>query len=93
MPHFQHRLYFIVCFSGKYWVSTPSGAVQTTCDMDNSGWTLIGETGAYTDGNHLTWLRENVNTEQLADGTEITQGSYACIDAVDMAVNKATYVG
>ena len=74
-------------------MSSPSGAVQTTCDMESGGWTLIGETGGYTEGNHLTWLRENVNTEQLAEGTEITQGQYACIDAVDMAVNKATKVG
>ena len=59
--------------------------------MDNGGWTLIGETGGYTGSKYTTWLRDNINTGQLTD-TAITRDQYACIDAVDMAVNHATKV-
>ena len=68
------------------------GPVQTTCDMDNGGWTLIGETGGYEQSKYADWLRGNVNTNLLAKGTPIEEGQYACIDAVEMAVNDATMV-
>ena len=78
--------------SGAYWLSTPSGPVQTTCDMDNGGWTLIGENGGYDDNKYMMWLRHNFNTQNLASGTQIETGNYSCIDAVNIAVYHATKV-
>ena len=60
--------------------------------MDDGGWTLIGEDGGFVGSKYENWLRGNHNSENLAAGTEITAGEYACIDAVDMAVNHATKV-
>ena len=80
-----------LCYSGVYWVSTPSGVTETICDMDAGGWTLIGEDGLYQSNKYDTWLRAKYNTQRLKD-TTITPGDYACLDAVDMAVNHATKV-
>ena len=53
---------------------------------------MIGETRGYEQSKYADWLRGNVNTNLLAKGTPIAEGQYACIDAVEMAVNDATMV-
>ena len=80
-----------VIYSGVYWVATPSGPVETFCDMANGGWTLIGQTDGDTGNKYQTWLRSNHNVANLA--TPVIEGStYSCLDAVNMAVNYATEV-
>ena len=68
------------------------GVDTTFCDMtvDGGGWTLVGK----TDGErtmHATWLVSNQSVAALATPT-IVSGGYACLDAVDLAVNRATEV-
>ena len=89
---FPNNPIFLFCRpNGPYWVKTPSGQVETFCDMKNGGWTLIGQ----TDGNHgskyTTWLRRNQNTANLRTPA-IEADTYSCIDAVNMAVDHATKV-
>ena len=68
-------------------------AAQTTCDMEQGGWTLIGEQGGFAESIYTTWLRKDENVAYLADGTAITPGTHASINAVQMAVNNASKVG
>lgn len=69
-----------------------AAAVTTYCDMttDGGGWTLAGKVdGRYE--MHGAWLVSNVNTAGMATPT-ITAGSYACIDAVTLAVDQSSEV-
>ena len=93
IKHSKIEITCVLVFSGVYWVKTDSGPAETVCDMTSGGWTLIGEDGRYADSKHHSWLRQNVNAESLASGTDITPGQYACIGAVEMAVNHVTKVG
>ena len=92
-PVDKKRVGFFFIYSRAYWIKTPSGNVETTCDMDNGGWTLIGEDGGYTENKFDGWLRKNRFVHLLAEGTNIEAGVYASIDAVNLAVNNATKVG
>jgi hypothetical protein len=64
----------------------------TFCDMtiDGGGWTLVGKTDGVRDM-YSTWLVSDVNVGQLAT-TTIATGTYACVDAVELAVNGAAEV-
>ncbi|MBL0215369.1 MAG: hypothetical protein IPQ07_15965 [Myxococcales bacterium] len=67
-------------------------AVTTYCDMstDGGGWTLVGK----VDGKqtmYTTWLISTVNEAALQTPT-ITASGYACIDAVELAVNGSSEI-
>jgi len=64
----------------------------TYCDMttDGGGWTLVGK----VDGKqtmYTTWLVSAVNAAALLTPT-ITANGYACVDAVELAVNGSTEI-
>ena len=73
---------------GAYPIGAP--AVTTYCDMTNGGWTLIGKVDAPHDM-ATTWLVSSVDPGALATPT-IAPNSYACLDAVDLAVNHSTEI-
>jgi hypothetical protein len=62
------------------------------CDMsvDGGGWTLVGEVDGRFDM-YSTWLISTVNANALQD-LSIGTNSYACADAVDLAVNHSTEI-
>jgi hypothetical protein len=62
------------------------------CDMtvDGGGWTLVGEVDGRFDM-HTSWLVSTVNASALQD-LPITANSYACADAIDLAVDHSTEV-
>ena len=64
----------------------------TSCDMtvDGGGWTLVGKVDGMSTM-HATWLVSAVNPAALQT-TTIDAGSYACVDAVSLAVNGSTEV-
>jgi hypothetical protein len=78
--------------SQAYWIRTPSGPQQLFCDMsvDGGGWTLVGQISGEYD-NYDTWLRTDVATANLATAV-IESGVYSCIDAVPMAVQRASQI-
>ena len=78
---------------GAYWID-PDGKgsgkpLRLYCDMtrDGGGWTPVGQTNVQQNI-YDKWLRASVNASQLQT-PNITKGSYACINAVPMAVNSA----
>ncbi|MBN1960278.1 MAG: hypothetical protein JW841_04980 [Deltaproteobacteria bacterium] len=77
-----------------YWVLAGGVAsatpVQTYCDMSGGGWTLIGEVAGKFDMTNM-WLRNQNNVNNLLTDT-IEDGTFACIDAVAMAVNRAQMI-
>ena len=77
--------------NGPYWVNTPSGKVETFCDLENGGWTLIGQTSGSHGQMYEAWLRQNHNPANLRTPV-IEANDYSCIDAVNMAVNHAKKV-
>jgi hypothetical protein len=68
-----------------------SSGVQTVwCDMSGGGWTLVGQ----VDGRHDMydqWLRSSVAVAALSD-LEIEANAWSSVDAVDLAVHRATEV-
>ena len=78
-------------YSGVYWICISPNCVdvhEVFCDMRSGGWTLIGQIGGVAGNIHEKWLRTDENTEVLLSPW-IEQGTFGCIDAVDMAVNRA----
>ena len=61
------------------------------CDMRSGGWTLIGQTGGVNNSIYDKWLVANENSGILRS-PDIENGTYGCIDAVDLAVNYAHQV-
>ena len=59
--------------------------------MRSGGWTLIGQTGGVNDSIYDKWLVANENSGILRTPV-IENGTYGCIDAVDLAVNYAHQV-
>eukprot|EP00117_Sycon_ciliatum_P040513 scpid22682/ scgid29760/ len=78
--------------NGRYFIRTPSGPVETYCDMVEGGWTLVGQVGG-TVGTDIskTFLRESVLVSELRTPT-ITTGTIASLNAVDLAVNQASEI-
>ncbi|KAI0228176.1 hypothetical protein LSAT2_021344 [Lamellibrachia satsuma] len=56
--------------------------------MHSGEWTLIGQLGGVNDNIYDRWLVSNVKTGLLRRPT-IENGTFGCIDAVDLAVNYA----
>jgi hypothetical protein len=73
-------------------VGGTTGAVTTFCDMttDGGGWTLVGK----IDGRHSIanmWLVSSQNVASLTTAT-IVSDAVSCIDAVPLAVDRASDV-
>ena len=54
--------------NGVYWIKTAlqgSSSVQTYCDMQNGGWTLVGKINGKVGNIYKTWLVSNYNAEAL----------------------------
>lgn len=73
-------------------VGGTTGAITTFCDMtiDGGGWTLVGK----VDGRHdmaNNWLISSQNVASLSTSV-ITADAYSCIDAVALAVGRASTV-
>ena len=69
-----------------------TGAVTTYCDMttDGGGWTLVGK----VDGRHdmaNTWLVSSQNVASLTTAA-ISENTFSCVDAVALAVGRASQV-
>jgi hypothetical protein len=71
----------------------PEQATEVYCDMGGDlggGWTLIGQiSGRHT--LHATWLRSAQNVDSLKT-LAIESSAFACVNAIDLAVNRATHV-
>ena len=81
-------------YSGVYWIcasSNCSEAREVYCDMRSGGWTLIGQVGGVNGDIYDKWLRTNENSGILRTPV-IENGTYGCIDAVDLAVSYAHQV-
>src|SRR5512143_1064749 len=68
-----------------------SGASLTTyCDMavDGGGWTLIGKVDGRYDM-YTQWMLTTVNASDMLTPT-IGPGTFACVDASELAVNRST---
>lgn len=63
--------------------------VDVYCDMDNGGWTLVGQMNGFQEVKD-TWLRSY--HDEAALQTPDIPGTWASIPAVDLAVNHATRV-
>lgn len=74
----------INAISGTYYIATYSGATLTYCDMstiDGGGWTLIGKSGGGSWHNPNSWLKSNINSQELQKTNDLSTNAYACIDA------------
>ena len=81
----------VMRYSGVYWIcASPNctDAREVFCDMRNGGWTLIGQLGGVNDNIYDKWLATNTNTGLLRRPM-IVNGTFGCIDSVDLAVNYA----
>lgn len=82
--------------SGVYWIKTSlkgKAAIETFCDMDNGGWTLVGKVSGRVGNIHSKWLIQNQNPEQLkSPAMEAGKTAYSCLDARPLAVKHASEV-
>ena len=81
--------------NGIYWIKTDlqgSSSVQTYCDMENGGWTLVGKISGNVGDIYNTWLVSNHNTAALKTPKIAKQKEYACIDARRLAVDEASSI-
>ncbi|XP_067033252.1 uncharacterized protein [Acropora muricata] len=81
--------------NGVYWIKTDlqgSAAVQTYCDMENGGWTLVGKISGRVGNIYNKWLVSNHNTAELKASKITKRNQYACLDARSLAVEEASTV-
>ena len=81
--------------NGIYWIKTDlqgSSSVQTYCDIENGGWTLVGKVSGKVGNIYKTWLVSNYNTAALKTPKITKQKEYACIDARRLAVEEASSI-
>ena len=81
--------------NGVYWIKTDlqgSTAVQTYCDMENGGWTLVGKINGRVGNIYNKWLVSNYNTAELKASNITKRNQFACLDARSLAVEEASTV-
>ncbi|KAK2566667.1 hypothetical protein P5673_009330 [Acropora cervicornis] len=81
--------------NGVYWIKTDlqgSAAVQTYCDMENGGWTLVGKISGRVGNIYNKWLVSNHNTAELKASNITKRNEFACLDARSLAVEEASTV-
>ena len=81
--------------NGVYWIKTDlqgSSSVQTYCDMQNGGWTLVGKINGKVGNIYKKWLVSNHNTAALKSPKITKQKEFACIDARSLAVEESSTV-
>ena len=81
--------------NGVYWIKIDlqgSAAVQTYCDMENGGWTLVGKISGRVGNIYNKWLVSNHNTAELKASKITKRNQYACLDARSLAVEEASMV-
>ena len=83
--------------NGLYWIRTKQRdlrtAVQTYCDMENGGWTLVGKISGSVGNIYNKWLVENNNLNLLRLGPMISSSNkMSCMDARLLAVDYASEV-
>jgi len=79
--------------NGSYWIYINSEPVEVYCDMggiDGGGWTLIGKSRGTWNAPNI-FLKRNFRLEEMTTNLPLTyNGTFACIDAVEFCVNRAT---
>ncbi|XP_015767572.1 PREDICTED: uncharacterized protein LOC107346304 [Acropora digitifera] len=81
--------------NGVYWIKTDlqgSAAVQTYCDMENGGWTLVGKISGRVGNIYNKWLVSNHNIAELKASNLTKRNQFACLDARSLAVEEASTV-
>ena len=81
--------------NGIYWIKTDlqgSAAVQTYCDMENGGWTLVGKISGRVGNIYNKWLVLNHNIAELKTSNITKRNQFACLDARSLAVEEASTV-
>ena len=81
--------------NGVYWIKTDlqgSSSVQTYCDMQNGGWTLVGKISGNVGNIYNKWLVSNHNTALLKTPKIASQTWFACIDARSLAVDESSTI-
>ena len=81
--------------NGIYWIKTDlqgSSSVQTYCDMENGGWTLVGKISGNVGNIYKAWLVSNYNTGALKTPKIAKKKQFACIDARSLAVEQASTI-
>ena len=77
--------------NGNYFIKTPSGPVQTYCDMASGGWTLVAQISGTVGDVSRVLLTSNTNADQL-QSPWISSNSVASLNAVRLAVSHASDV-
>ena len=79
--------------NGSYWIYIDEEPVEVYCDMggiDGGGWTLIGKSRGTWNAPNI-FLKRNFRMDQMTTNLPLTySGTWACINAVDFCVNRAT---
>ena len=81
--------------NGVYWIKTDlqgSLSVQTFCDMENGGWTLVGKISGNVGIIYDKWLVSKHNTASLKSPKIAGQKQFACFDACSLAVDESSTV-
>ena len=79
--------------NGLYWIKTNGiRAVQTYCDIQNGGWTLVGKINGNVGNIHDTWLIKEHNSADLRISKIGSSAQYACLDARTLAVEHASAI-
>ena len=81
--------------NGVYWIKIDlqgSAAVQTYCDMENGGWTLVGKISGRVGNIYNKWLVSNHNIAELKASNITKRNQFACLDARSLAVEEASTV-
>ena len=81
--------------NGVYWIKIDlqgSTAVQTYCDMENGGWTLVGKISGRVGNIYNKWLVSNHNIAELNASNITKRNQFTCLDARSLAVEEASTV-